>query len=155
MRFSALLAIFLCALPAPAAWAQNDADRLEQAGLLGEWSVDCRRPASTANAHVFIRREDDGSVLAIDDFGEEAMSFIARLSFVRQNAPGQIVVHEILLVGPDEGEVFEMTIVIEAGRHRILASKSPRHGELIRDAIRLRDGTPTRWQQRCSDGRRD
>lgn len=141
----ALATALLSPLQAWAGPAEQDNAALQKLGLAGEWAVDCSRPASRDNAHLFFTPAVNGPPLYRMATGGPAPDIGTFIHDIKVPA-----VNQIALSMPFAGHDFDLVMIISAGKLRTLQSVNDRRETIIRNGVTQRTRRPTDWLSRCS-----
>ena len=144
-RRLALLLVAGIALAQDAA-AESVADTLSRWGLIGTWSVDCTRSASTSNGHLTYIAVGGGKVMHERDFGDRRDA-----NEVQQASTGIGGALDIIVHFPTLGQTRKYTLLMGVdGRVRAMSnSRVDGTAATIRDGKFTEGGGPTPWQMRC------
>jgi hypothetical protein len=151
MRCAAVLLVGLLFANSAAAEPTADASAesvFQSFGLVGEWALDCKQPASPANPHVAISASK-GRVLEEHSLGDEfAINGYSVESAVRLS-PERLSVNVIFGPGTEKEQKQKLVLQIRKGTRRTLFNQ-PEGGEVrVKDGIALSQGTKTPLLKKC------
>jgi hypothetical protein len=145
LRRAALILAGLAALPHLAV-AQTMAERASQWGLVGTWSLDCSKPASSSNGYLTYVIRRTGQVTHERDFGDR--QDVNEVQQINSGAGGAL---ELVVNFPQLSQTRKYTLIMGPdGRTRAMAnSRVDGTEQTIKDGKFTYNGTDTPWQIRC------
>ena len=151
MRPSIAAAIALVALCAPPAVAQapSPGNMLAELGILGRWAADCTRPPGGTNPHLVFERAPTGDGAKYTVIFAANNSTTRSVDNVRVLKPGTVAMHFTTVTGQSTGLAFDITMLLEPGRYRVVASAGSDGKVYIKDGIVVATGAANPWQNKC------
>lgn len=128
-----------------AAQTKSAAQTLKEFGLIGEWSPDCRKPASQQNTRSIFEAQPDGTVKLTFSFGTEG-------EIVYSIGKARVLSKQIAVISQTnaQGLPSDVTVTIDGKRTRVLASRDPSINQtFIAAGVLLSSRKPTTWDARC------
>jgi hypothetical protein len=142
-----LVSIALVLAGAGGAAAQTVPNVLAEAGLLGLWANDCRRPASSNNVHTIYEIEASGLAALRYDSGPGYRPLRYTITSARIEAPGRIVyVH----VNRDTGVEITVTLAMTGNQIRVWHSRRSTGETLVASGKFTARGGDSPLQTRCN-----
>jgi len=150
MRPVTALLVFAAPLAlAAAALAQTPANMLAEMGMLGRWAADCTRPAGGNNPHTIFERSTAGSGAQYRVIFDRNTSTTRSVDNVR--GTDTIAMRFTTLTGESTGLAFDITMLKEPARYKVIGSIGSDGKVYIKDGIIVSSGAANPWQNRCSD----
>lgn len=149
MRFAAAFLVgFLLANSAAAEPSVEDVFR--SFGLIGDWALDCKQPASPANPHVAISVPGPGLVLEEHTLGDEyAVNRYNVLSAAKLSSE-RLSVEVVFGPGTENEQRQKLILQVRKGTRRTMFNQ-PEGGDVrVKDGIALSHGTKTPLLKKCS-----
>jgi hypothetical protein len=145
MRMLGLL-LAACIAQAHGAAAQSVADAATRWGLIGTWSLDCSKPASSANGYLTYVVRGAGKVAHERDFGDRRDT-----NDVQQAKTGVGGALDLVVHFPALNQTRKYTMMMASDRRiRALAnSRIDGTEQTIKDGKFTSGGATTPWQSRC------
>jgi hypothetical protein len=131
---------------ATGAAAQTVADTLQRWGLIGTWSLDCSKPASSGNGYLSYVARAGGKVAHERNFGDRSDSNDVQRASTGVGGMLDLVVHF-----PGLNQTRKYTMLMGPDR-RIRAMNNSRidgTDQSITDGKFIHNGALTPWQTRC------
>jgi hypothetical protein len=147
-----LIALLAFAAPlalAAAARAQTPANMMAEIGMLGTWAADCRRPPGGNNPHVIFERGPDGVRAQYRVVFSGGNSTTRSVDNVRVLGNDKIAMRFTTLTGESTGLAFDITMLKEPRRYRVIGSIGSDGKVYIKDGIVVESGTANPWQNKC------
>ena len=144
IRLSGLL-LAACIASAGSAKAQSVADAATRWGLIGTWSLDCTKPASSSNGYLmYVVRA--GKVVHERDFGDRRDT-----NDVQQARTGTGGALDLVVHFPALNQTRKFTMMMGPDRRIRALSNSRIDGtdQTIKDGKFTANGGTTPWQSRC------
>lgn len=132
---------------APPAHAQTVQNVLTEAGLLGRWASDCRRPPGRGNVHTIYAADASGEVTLTYDHGPDYAPTVNRLLSARQIAADRVAYHQ---ENKANGARLDIEVTVTATHLRVWSSIRSNGEVLVRDGKFTSDGVPSPLQARCN-----
>lgn len=130
---------------AEAATAQSVADAATRWGLIGTWSLDCTKPASTTNGYlIYVVRA--GKVVHERDFGERRDTNDVQQARTGIGGTLDLVVH---FPGLNQTRKFTMLMASDRRIRALANSRIDRTDQTIKDGKFTANGATAPWQSRC------
>ncbi len=142
--------IVLLALAA-APRAQSPANMLAEVGMLGRWAADCSRPAGGNNPHVIFEHGAGGTGAQYRVMFDAASSTTRSVDNVRILGAGTIAMRFTTLTGASTGLAFDITMLKEPTRYKVIASVGSDGKVYINNGIVVASGAANPWQNKCAD----
>ena len=129
-----------------AAGAQSVADAATRWGLIGTWSLDCTKPASSSNGYLVYAVRPAGKAVHERDFGDRRDS-----NDVQQARTGVGGTLDLVVHFPALNQTRKFTMLMGPDRRiRALAnSRIDGTDQTIKDGKFTANGATTPWQPRC------
>lgn len=117
--------------------------------LMGDWAIDCERPASPANPHVAISAPSPGLVLEEHSLGDEyAVNRYSVLSAAKLSSE-RLSVEVMFGPGTENEQRQKLVLQVRKGTRRTMFNQ-PDGGEVrVKDGIALSHGTRTPLLKKC------
>ena len=131
--------------------AQSPANMLAEIGMLGRWAADCRRPAGGNNPHVIFERSQTGTGAQYRVVFDASSSTTRSVDNVRVIDADTIAMRFTTLTGDSTGLAFDITMLKEPNRYRVIASVGSDGKVYIRNGIVVASGAENPWQNKCPD----
>ena len=152
MRPVTALLVFAAPLAlAAAALAQTPANMLAEMGMLGRWAADCTRPAGGNNPHTIFERSTAGSGAQYRVIFDRNTSTTRSVDNVRVLGTDTIAMRFTTLTGESTGLAFDITMLKEPSRYKVIGSIGSDGKVYIKDGIVVSSGTANPWQNKCAD----
>jgi hypothetical protein len=153
MRLNVAVAIaaLACLAPATAPHAQSPANMLAELGVLGRWAADCRRPPGGNNPHVIFERGSTASGAHYRVVFGTDNSTTRSVDKVRVLGEGTIAMRFTTMTGATTGLAFDITMLKEPRRYKVIASVGSDGKVYIKDGIVVATGAQNPWQSKCGD----
>jgi len=139
----ALLALLAMVSPA---LANPDSDRLNQAGMLGSWAVDCNAPPSKTNPYQLFAPSSSGAptrTLRMDDPELDGTRTIKNVRIIASDRVG-------LSWNALNGDTLRMVVLKAGNRHKGFESVYASNGKvLVKDGRFVSSGKETPWFTKC------
>ena len=148
MRIVAVL-VLTAAIGLSAAQAEPVDAVFQHFGLFGDWAVDCKQAASSANPHVSVTTPSPGLVLENHDLGGNfAVNKYSMLSAERLS-PEQVSVEVIFQPGTEAEQRQKLVYLVRKNTRRTMFNQ-PEDGDVrVSDGIVLAFGTKTPVLEKC------
>ena len=140
-----------CLAPAPALHAQSPANMLAELGVLGRWAADCRRPPGGNNPHTIFERGATASGAQYRVLFDASNSTTRSVDNVRVLGEGTIAMRFTTMTGASAGLAFDITMLKEPTRYKVIGSVGSDGKVYIKDGIVTGSGAANPWQNRCAD----
>lgn len=131
--------------------AQSPANMLAELGVLGTWAADCRRPAGGNNPHVIFERGPDGTSAQYRVVFAPENSTTRSVDNVRVLGSDTIAMRFTTLTGASTGLAFDITMLKEPTRYKVIGSVGSDGKVYIKDGIVVASGAANPWQNKCRD----
>ncbi len=151
MRHASAAALAALVALAPAAHAQDPGNMLAEFGILGRWAADCGRPAASNNPHIVFERSADGSGAQYRVIFTPNNATVRSIDNVRVLREGTIAMRFTTPTGATTGLAFDITMLKEPARYKVIGSVGSDGKVYIKDGIVVADGRPNPWQNKCPD----
>jgi hypothetical protein len=148
---AAILVLAAAFSGASAPRAQSPANMLAELGVLGTWAADCRRPAGGNNPHVIFERGPDGIRAQYRVVFAPDNSTTRSVDNVRVLGTDTIAMRFTTLTGTSAGLAFDITMLKEPARYKVIGSVGSDGKIYIKDGIVVASGAPNPWQNKCGD----
>jgi hypothetical protein len=145
----AAAAIFVIALLETPVQAQSPANMMAELGMLGTWAADCSRPPGGNNPHVIFERGPDGVRAQYRVVFDKGNSTTRSVDNVRVLGPDTIAMRFTTLTGASTGLAFDITMLKEPARYKVIGSVGSDGKVYIKDGIVVASGAPNPWQNKC------
>jgi hypothetical protein len=151
MRHAVAAALAMTGYVAAAAapQAQSPANMLAELGVLGTWAADCRRPPGGNNPHVIFERSPSGSGAQYRVVFAPNSSTTRSVDNVRVLGADTIAMRFTTLTGDSAGLAFDITMLKEPTRYKVIASVGSDGKVYIKDGIVVASGAANPWQYKC------
>jgi hypothetical protein len=149
MRHALAAALPLIGLAAAPALAQTPGNMLAELGVLGRWAADCSRPPGGNNPHTVYERGPDGVRAQYRVIFDGGSSTTRSVDNVRVLGPDTIAMRFTTLTGASAGLAFDITMLKEPTRYKVIGSVGSDGKVYIKDGIVTGTGAPNPWQNRC------
>jgi hypothetical protein len=146
----ALLVLAVPLAPAAAARAQTPANMLAELGMLGTWAADCSRPPGGNNPHTIFERSAGGSSAQYRVLFDANNSTTRSIDNVRVHDTDTIAMRFTTLTGASTGLAFDITMLKEPNRYKVIGSIGSDGKVYIKDGIVTGSGAANPWQNKCS-----
>ncbi|HEY7609118.1 MAG TPA: hypothetical protein VIF14_07790 [Alphaproteobacteria bacterium] len=147
----AALAVLVSCLGSAALHAQTPGNMLAELGILGRWAADCRRPPGGNNPHLVFERTETGSGAQYTVIFAPSSATTRSVDNVRVLKPGTVAMHFTTVTGQSTGLAFDITMLLEPTRYRVVASTGSDGKVYIKDGIVVATGAENPWQNKCRD----
>ncbi len=151
LAVSAAFAALLCLAPASVPHAQSPANMLAELGVLGTWAADCRRPPASNNPHIVFEHGTGGSGAQYRVIFAPDNSTTRSVDNVRVLGEGTIAMRFTTVTGASTGLAFDITMLKEPRRYKVIGSVGSDGKVYIKDGIVVANGRPNPWQNKCAD----
>jgi len=131
--------------------AQSPTNMLAELGVLGTWAADCRRPPGGNNPHVIFERGPDGIRAQYRVVFAPDNSTTRSVDNVRVLGADTIAMRFTTLTGASTGLAFDITMLKEPTRYKVIGSVGSDGKVYIKDGIVVASGAPNPWQNKCRD----
>jgi hypothetical protein len=142
-----LLSLVFAVALAPLAAAQNLQNVLAEAGVLGRWANDCRRPPGGGNIHTTYAADAAGEVTLRYDHGAGYTPTVNTILSARQIAPDRLAYEQ---VNKSNGARLSIVLMITATHIRVWSSQRNTGQVLVANGKFVSDGADSPLQARCS-----
>lgn len=153
MRTSFLFTFTLAAGIAAAipAGAQIAGNMLADVGMLGRWAGDCARPAGPGNAHTIFERTLTGTGGQYRVEFSRSQATVRSVDRVRVVSDDTIAMRFTTMTGDATGLAFDITMLKEPKRYKVIGSVGSDGKTYIKDGIVVDSGQSNPWQNYCGD----
>lgn len=153
MRHRAVFAaaVLACLAPVPASFAQSPANMLAELGILGRWAANCARPPAGNNPHVIFERGQTPSGAQYRVVFSAGNSTARSVDNVRVLGEGTIAMRFTTMTGESSGLAFDVTMLKEPTRYKVIGSVGSDGKIYIKDGIVTSSGAANPWQNKCPD----
>ena len=146
---AAALTLCLSLAPFSAPHAQSPANMLAELGVLGTWAADCRRPPGGNNPHVVFERSAGASGAQYRVIFAPDNSTTRSVDNVRVLGADTIAMRFTTMTGASTGLAFDVTMLKEPRRYKVIASVGSDGKVYIKDGIVVASGAANPWQNKC------
>jgi hypothetical protein len=152
MRLANALLAFAAPLAlAAAVRAQTPANMLAEVGMLGRWANDCSRPPGGNNPHTIFELSAGGSGAQYRVLFDGNTSTTRSVDNVRVLGTDTIAMRFTTLTGASTGLAFDITMLKEPNRYKVIGSVGSDGKVYIKDGIVTGSGVANPWQNKCAD----
>ena len=147
-----VIALFVFAgslMLAAAPRAQTPANMLAEVGMLGRWAADCSRPPGGNNPHTIFERSAGGSGAQYRVMFDDKNSTTRSVDNVRVLGTDTIAMRFTTLTGDSTGLAFDITMLKEPNRYKVIGSVGSDGKVYIKDGIVTGSGAANPWQNKC------
>ena len=145
MRMLGLL-LAACVALAHGAAAQSVADTVSKWGLIGTWSLDCSKPASSANGYLTYVVRGAGKVAHERNFGDRRDTNDVQQARTGIGGTLDLVVH---FPGLNQTRKYTMMMASDRRIRALANSRIDGTDQTIKDGKFTSGGGTTPWQSRC------
>jgi len=145
---AAALSALLLIAPASAR-AQTPANMMAEIGMLGTWAADCNRSPSGNNPYVIFERGPDGASAQYRVTFDKGNSTTRSVDNVRVVGAGTIAMRFTTMTGASTGLAFDITMLKEPTRYKVIGSVGSDGKVYIKDGIVVASGATNPWQNKC------
>ena len=145
MRMLGLL-LAACVALAHGAAAQSVADTVSKWGLIGTWSLDCSKPASSANGYLTYVVRGAGKVAHERNFGDRRDTNDVQQARTGIGGTLDLVVH---FPGLNQTRKYTMMMASDRRIRALANSRIDGTEQTIKDGKFTSGGATTPWQSRC------
>jgi hypothetical protein len=131
--------------------AQTPGNMLAELGILGRWAADCTKPPSGPNPHLVFERTATGPGAQYTVIFAANNSTTRSVDNVRIGKPGTVAMHFTTVTGQSSGLAFDITMLLEPQRYRVVGSIGSDGKVYIKDGIVVATGAANPWQNKCPD----
>ena len=150
MRKAVAALVLVAASLAPAQTLHAQAgNMLAELGMLGRWAFDCRLPPGSGNAHTIFERTESGSGAQYRVVFAQNQSTTRSIDNVRIVSENTIAMRFTTVTGASAGLGFDITMLKEPKRYRVIASVGTDGKTYIKDGKVVDTGAENPWQQFC------
>jgi hypothetical protein len=142
-----IVIVFALAVATGRALAKTDGELLGEAGIAGEWAIDCGKPPSTRNEY-FVFATSDGGAGPTRSIRWGAKRFVSHLSNVQIVVPDRIRWTEV----QENGAIFDIEAQITGSRMRTIQSTSRNGNGGIKNGIMIESGREVPFVSKCPVG---
>ena len=151
LTVTAAFTALACLAPAAAPHAQSPGNTLAELGILGRWAADCSRPPGGNNPHVVFERSTSGSGAQYRVIFAPNNATARSVDNVRVLGEGTIAMRFTTLTGESTGLAFDITMLKEPARYKVIGSVGSDGKVYIKDGIVVASGAANPWQNKCAD----
>lgn len=151
MRHASAAALAALVALAPDAHAQGPGNMLAELGVLGRWAANCARPAASGNPHIVFERSAGGPGAQYRVIFAPNNAIMRSVENVRVLGEGTIAMRFATLTGGSAGLAFDITMLKEPARYKVIGSVGSDGKVYIKDGIVVANGQPNPWQNKCPD----
>lgn len=151
LAFVVTVAALTCFAPTFAPHAQSPANMLAELGVLGRWAADCSRPPGGNNPHTIFERGSTASGGQYRVLFDASTSTTRSVDNVRVLGEGTIAMRFTTMTGASTGLAFDITMLKEPTRYKVIGSVGSDGRVYIKDGIVTGSGAANLWQNRCPD----
>jgi len=145
---AALALLAACLAPTATLHAQAG-NMLAEFGMLGRWARDCSQPPGSGNAHTIFERTESGSGARYRVVFAQNQSTTRSIDNVRIVSENTIAMRFTTLTGASAGLGFDITMLKEPNRYRVIASVGSDGKTYVKDGKVVDTGADNPWQQFC------
>lgn len=150
MRKAVAALVLVAASLAPATMLDAQAgNMLAELGMLGRWARDCRQPPGGGNAHTIFERTESGSGAQYRVVFAPNQSTTRSVDNVRIVSENTIAMRFTTLTGEAAGLGFNITMLKEQNRYRVVGSVGSDGKTYIKDGKVVATGAENPWQRFC------
>jgi hypothetical protein len=131
--------------------AQTPANMLAEVGMLGRWAADCRRPPGGNNPHIIFERSSGSSGAQYRVMFDRDSATARSVDNVRVLGTDTIAMRFTTLTGASTGLAFDITMLKEPTRYKVIGSVGSDGKVYIKDGIVVDSGVANPWQNKCAD----
>ena len=131
--------------------AQTPGNMLAELGVLGRWAADCTKPPSGPNPHLVFERTATGPGAQYTVIFAPNSSTTRSVDNVRIVKPGVVAMRFTTTTGESTGLAFDITMLLEPARYRVVGSTGSDGKVYIKDGIVVATGAANPWQNKCQD----
>jgi hypothetical protein len=131
--------------------AQTPGNMLAELGILGRWAADCTKPPSGPNPHLVFERTATGPGAQYTVIFAPNSSTTRSIDNVRIVKPGVVAMRFTTTTGESTGLAFDITMLLEPTRYRVVGSTGSDGKVYIKDGIVVATGAANPWQNKCRD----
>jgi hypothetical protein len=151
LAFTAAVSTLVCLAALSAPRAQSPANMLAELGVLGRWAADCGRPPGRGNPHTIFERGQTASGAQYRVLFDASNSTTRSVDNVRVLGEGTIALRFTTMTGASTGLAFDITMLKEPARYKVIGSVGSDGKVYIKDGIVTGSGAANPWQNRCAD----
>jgi len=153
MRASSLFALSLAAGIAAAipALGQVAGNMLADVGMLGRWAGDCAKPPGSGNAHTIFERTLTGTGGQYRVEFSSSQATVRSVDRVRVVSDDTIAMRFTTMTGDTIGLAFDITMLKEPKRYKVIGSVGSDGKTYIKDGIIVSSGQSNPWQNYCGE----
>jgi hypothetical protein len=141
----------VCLATLSAARAQSPANMLAELGVLGRWAADCSRPPGRGNPHTIFEHGQTDSGAQYRVLFDAGNSTTRSVDNVRVLGEGTIAMRFTTMTGASTGLAFDITMLKEPARYKVIGSVGSDGKVYIKDGIVTGSGAANPWQNKCPD----
>jgi hypothetical protein len=131
--------------------AQTPGNMLAELGVLGRWAADCSRLPGGTNPHTIFERSSSGPGAQYRVIFDGGSSTARSVDNVRVLGADTIAMRFTTLTGASAGPAFDITMLKEPARYKVIASVGSDGKVYIKDGIVTGSGAANPWQNKCPD----
>jgi hypothetical protein len=151
LTFTVAVAALACFVPVFAPQAQSPANMLAELGVLGRWAANCDRPPGGGNPHTIFERGQTVSGAQYRVLFDASNATTRSVDNVRVLGEGTIAMRFTTMTGASTGLAFDITMLKEPTRYKVIGSVGSDGKVYIKDGIVTGSGAANPWQNRCAD----